>query len=159
MTKIVPSFTSEIFKRQSFESMRTEPLQLVTPPKSLLVIEDDLSLIQFIDTILDDQFTGLEWEYVTSGEQALELIDRRGHFRGDSPYSLVMTDIFLEGETTGFDVWMDCQKQFPEMPFVITSYLSFDRYFSILRGMGNCPAYLPNPLTVTRCQAVFEEYF
>lgn len=134
-------------------------LQLMKTPKSLLVIEDDLSLIQFIDTVLDEMYTGLEWEYVTSGEQALELIKRRARFSGESPYSLVMTDIFLEGEATGFDVWLDCQKLYPHMPFVITSYLSFDRYFSILRGVKNCPVYLPKPLTVGRCQAVFEEYF
>ncbi|MBX3020314.1 MAG: hypothetical protein KF799_01450 [Bdellovibrionales bacterium] len=133
-------------------------LSLVTAPKSLLVIEDDLSLIQFIDTILDEMKPGLEWEYVTSGEEALELIRRRGKFRGDSPYSLVITDIFLEGDTTGFDVWLDCQQMYPKMPFVITSCLSFDRYFSILRGVNNCPIYLPKPLTVGRCQSVFEEY-
>ena len=70
-----------------------------------------------------------------------------------------MTDIFLEGEMSGFDVWLDCQRLYPEMPFVITSYISFDRYFSILRGVKNCPVYLPKPLTVGRCQTIFQEYF
>lgn len=140
------------------QTEKNDYLTLLETPKSLLVIEDDLSLIQFIDTILDDQKPGLEWEYVTSGEEALELIRRRGKFRGDSPYSLVITDIFLEGDTTGFDVWLDCQQMYPKMPFVITSCLSFDRYFSILRGVNNCPVYLPKPLTVGRCQSVFEEY-
>lgn len=148
MTQTAPVQTAE----------KNDYLSLVTAPKSLLVIEDDLSLIQFIDTILDDMKPGLEWEYVTSGEEALELIRRRGKFRGDSPYSLVITDIFLEGDTTGFDVWLDCQQMYPKMPFVITSCLSFDRYFSILRGVNNCPIYLPKPLTVGRCQSVFEEY-
>ena len=137
---------------------KTDFLNLGQEPKSLLVIEDDLSLIQFIDTVLDDLKPGLEWEYVVSGEEALELIRRRGQFRGDAPYSLVVTDIFLEGDTTGFDVWLDCQQMYPTMPFVITSSLSFDRYFSILRGVNNCPVYLPKPLTLGRCQAVFEEY-
>ncbi|MGE0528535.1 MAG: hypothetical protein AB7G93_12380 [Bdellovibrionales bacterium] len=131
----------------------------LTAPKSLLVIEDDLSLIQFIDTVLDDMRPGLEWEYVTTGEQAIELIRRRGELRGEAPYSLVITDIFLEGEMTGFDVWLDCQQLYPEMPFVITSCLTFDRYFSILRGVNNCPVYLPKPLTVGRCQSVIQEYF
>lgn len=140
------------------QTVKTDFLSLVTTPKSLLVIEDDLSLIQFIDTVLDEQKPGLEWEYVTSGEEALELIRRRGKFRGDAPYSLVITDIFLEGDTTGFDVWLDCQQMYPTMPFVITSCLSFDRYFSILRGVNNCPVYLPKPLTVGRCTSVFEEY-
>ncbi|HMN68442.1 MAG TPA: hypothetical protein PKC28_07870 [Bdellovibrionales bacterium] len=147
---------------QSIPVMRTEkhkPLRLTTAPKSLLVIEDDLSMIQFIDTILDDLKPDLEWEYVTSGEKAIELIRRRGSFCGDMPYSLIITDIFLEGEMTGFDVWLECNQKFPDMPFVITSCLSFDRYFSILRGVTNCPVYLPKPLTVSRTQSVIEEYF
>ncbi len=134
-------------------------LTLVSAAKSLLVIEDDLSMIQFIDTILDDMKPGLEWEYVTSGEEAIELIRRRGKFRGEAPYSLVITDIFLDGEMTGFDVWLDAMQLYPKMPFVITSCLTFDRYFSILRGVANCPVYLPKPLTVSRCQSVFQEYF
>ena len=150
MTQAVSSLTAE---------KKFDRLSLVQQPQSLLVIEDDLSLIQFIDLILDDQYYGLEWEYVTNGEAAIDLIRRRGERMGQAPYSLVMTDIFLEGEMSGFDVWLDCQKLYPDMPFVITSYISFDRYFSILRGVKNCPVYLPKPLTVNRCQTIFQEYF
>lgn len=137
----------------------SEKMQLMTPLKSLLVIEDDLSMIGFLDSVITDHFGGLEWEYVTSGEAALELIRRRAAHRGDAPYSLIVTDIFLEGETTGFDVWLECQEKYPDMPFVVTSHLSFDRYFSIIRGAANCPVYLPKPLTVGGCQTVFDEYF
>lgn len=140
-------------------TVQRDRLSLVAAPKSLLVIEDDLSLIELIDTVLDDMKPGLEWEYVTSGEEAIERIRRRGTARREAPYSLVMTDIFLEGEMTGFDVWLDTMQLYPNLPFVITSSLSFDRYFSILRGVKNCPVYLPKPLTVSRCQSVFEEYF
>lgn len=133
-------------------------LHLMKTGKSLLVIEDDLSMIQFIDTILDDLHEGLEWEYVTSGEAAIDLIKRRGHYRSDNPYDLVLTDIFLEGETNGIDVWMECQKKFPDMPFVMTSSLTPDRYISILRGVRNCPVYVPKPLSVNRFQAIFKEY-
>ena len=120
-----------------------------------------MSQIQFIDAVLSSrtEVGELEWEYVTSGEAALELIKRRGEYRSDAPYSLVITDIFLEGELTGFDVWLECQELYPDMPFVITSHLSFDRYFSILSGARNCPVYLPKPLTVSRCQTILEEYF
>lgn len=141
------------------ESAVKDRLSLVKSPKSLLVIEDDLSLIQFIDTVLDDMKPGLEWDYVTTGEEAVELIRRRGKLRGQAPYSLVISDIFLEGEMSGFDVWLDSMQMYPNMPFVITSCLSFDRYFSILKGVANTPVFLPKPLTVSRCQSVFEEYF
>ena len=142
-------------KNHRFHSDR----QTLIQPKSLLVIEDDLSMIQFIDTILDELKPGLEWDYVTTGEEAIEKIRRRGRTRGANPYSLVLTDIFLEGEMTGFDVWLDSMQMFPAMPFVITSSLSFDRYFSILKGVNQTPVYLPKPLTITRCQSVIEEYF
>lgn len=134
-------------------------LHLIGAPKSLLVIEDDLSMIEFIDAILDESHRGLEWEYVTSGEAAMELIKRRSRYRGDAPYSLVITDIFLEGETNGLDVWLDCQENFPDMPFAVTSSLPFDRYFSLLRGVNKTPLYLPKPLSISRFQNLFNEYF
>lgn len=139
--------------------LSSNKLILSNPEKSLLLIEDDLSMIDFIDAVLDDVKPGLDWDYVTSGEEAIELILRKGSQSHSDPYSLVITDIFLEGEMTGFDVWLDCMQLYPEMPFVITSCLSFDRYFSILKGMTNTPVYLPKPLSAKRCQSVFQEYF
>lgn len=133
-------------------------LRTITPPKSLLIIEDDLSLVQFIDSILESLYPKLHWEYVTSGEAALDLLKRRALVYGDRPYSLVLSDIYLEGEVTGLDVFLLCQKVFPEMPFVLTSAVSRERYLSIIEGIARGPEYVPKPLTVRGCQKVFEEY-
>jgi hypothetical protein len=133
------------------------PLSLVEA-QSVLLIEDDLSLVQWIDAVLNHLKPGLCWEYVTSGEAALERIQCRGFECGGSPYSLVISDIFLADDTTGFDVWLDCQQLYPEMPFVITSGLSTERYFSILQGVGNCPVFLPKPLTMGQCRTVLQEF-
>lgn len=141
------------------ENSVRDRLIVAQAPKSLLVIEDDLSMIDLIDTVLDHMQPGLDWEYVTTGEKAIDLIRRKGKLRGEDPYSLVISDIFLEGEMSGFDVWLDSIELYPRMPFVITSCLTFDRYSSILRGMNNCPFYLPKPLTIGRCQSVFQEFF
>ncbi len=138
---------------------KVDRLTLAPQEKSLLVIEDDLSLVNFLEVVLDEIQPDLIWEHVTSGEEAIEVIKRRGRIRGENPFGLVIADIFLEGEMTGFDVWLDCQQLYPTMPFVITSCLTFDRYFSILRGVNNYPLYLPKPLTVSRCQSVIQEYF
>jgi hypothetical protein len=134
-------------------------LRAVSPPKSLLVIEDDLSSVQFINNVVDEQYHNLEWEYVSSGEQAMELIQRRANFRGQDPYSLVITDMFLQNEATGFDVWTECQRLFPDMPFVFMSKLSFEQYLGIFDGFRNRPMYLPKPLTALQCRSVLEEYF
>ena len=126
--------------------------------KSLLVIEDDLSLIQLIDAMLADVKPGLEWEYVTSGEDALNLIERRGRERAGPPYRLVMSDLFLEGDTTGFDVWRECQRVYPEMPFVVTSGLSVERYRAVWKDAATVPQFLPKPLSIDRYQSILGEY-
>lgn len=140
------------------EKHQEDKLSLVALPKSLLIVEDDLSLIQLLDVILDEMRPGLDWDYATCGEKALQLIRERARLRGEMPYSLVIADIFLEDDLTGFDVWQECQEQFPKMSFIFTSSLPFDRYYSLLKGIGNCPAYMLKPLSVSRCQSVFEQY-
>lgn len=145
--------TAEMTHRNS-DSLRT-----ATAPKSLLIIEDDLSIIEFLEAVLDHLRPGLNWDYATSAEEAMELIRTRGRVNGEPPYSLVIADIFLDGDMTGFDSWLDCAQEYPDMPFVITSSLSLDRYLAILSGFDNCPTFLPKPLTVGRCKSVIEEYF
>ena len=135
------------------------PLHLATVPKSLLIIEDDLSVIEFLEVVLDHLRPGLSWDYATSAEEAMELVRSRGKIDGDPPYSLVIADIFLDGDMTGFDSWLDCAQEYPDMPFVITSSLSLDRYLAILSGFDNTPTFLPKPLTMGRCKSVIEEYF
>lgn len=134
-------------------------LKLSPDTKSLLIIEDDLSVIEFLEVVLDHLRPGLVLDYATSAEQAMELIRKRGRVNGEPPYSLVIADIFLDGDMTGFDSWLECAQEYPDMPFVITSSLSLDRYLAILSGFENTPAFLPKPLTMGRCKSVIEEYF
>lgn len=132
--------------------------KLTGTEKSVLIIEDDLSTIEFLETVLDHLRPGLNCDYATSAEKAMALIRAKGRVNEDSPYSLVIADIFLDGDMTGFDSWLDCAEEFPDMPFVITSSLSLDRYLAILSGFNNCPTFLPKPLTVGRCKAIIDEY-
>ena len=133
-------------------------MSCTVPAKSLLVIEDDLSLIQLIDAMLTEVSPGLEWEYVTSGEDALALISRRGRDAAGDPYRLVISDVFLEGDTTGFDVWRECRRLHPNMPFVVTSGLSVERYRAAWKDASCRPKFLPKPLTMDRYHSVIGEY-
>jgi DNA-binding NtrC family response regulator len=135
-----------------------ETSKLEGPEKSVLIIEDDLSTIEFFETVLDHLRPGLDCDCATSAEKAMSLIRAKGRVNGEAPYSLVIADIFLDGDMTGFDSWLDCAEEFPDMPFVITSSLSLDRYLAILSGFNNCPTFLPKPLTVGRCKSIIDEY-
>ena len=133
-------------------------LRLNNAAKSLLIIEDDLSVIDFFQTVLDHLRPGLHWDYATSAEEAMDLIYDRGIKSPTAPYSLVIADIFLKGSKTGFDSWLDCIEQYPDMNFIITSSLPQERYLSILSGFDNCPTFLPKPLTMGKCRAALGEY-
>lgn len=142
----------------ALDKAQNQSPKLTGTKKSVLIIEDDLSTIEFFENVLDHLRPGLNCDYATSAEKAMALIRANGRVNEDSPYSLVIADIFLEGDMTGFDSWLDCAEEFPDMPFVITSSLSLDRYLAILSGFNSCPTFLPKPLTVGRCRAIIDEY-
>lgn len=125
----------------------------VNPNQSILIVEDDLSVVEYLEHVLDHLRPGLDLDYATSAEEAMKRIRTRS-----TPYNLVIADIFLDGEMTGFDFWLECAKVYPDMPVVITSSLPAERYLTILSGFENTPTFLPKPLTPGRCRSVIEEY-
>lgn len=135
------------------ERVHTEPAA-----RSVLIVEDDLSVVEYLEHVLDHLRPGLDLDYATSAEDAMSKIRSRGGVEKETPYSLVIADIFLDGEMTGFDFWLECAKSFPDMPVVITSSLSAERYLTILSGFENTPTFLPKPLTPGRCRSVIEEF-
>lgn len=123
----------------------------LNPARSILIVEDDLSVVEYLENILEQLRPGLDLDYATSAEEAMQRLRERS-------YSLVIADIFLDGEMTGFDFWLECAKSYPDMPVVITSSLPADRYLTILSGFDHTPTFLPKPLTPGRCRTVLEEY-
>ncbi len=139
---------------EMFQSTQLETTRL----PSLLVIEDDLSMIHLFDAILDRWDGALTRDFVASGEEAIELLKNRASLCGETPYSLILADVFLEGELTGFDVWLECQQLYPKVPFVLTSFMPHRKCLSVLQGAQQFPIYLPKPINIDRCLSIFKEY-
>ena len=142
---------------QEIKAQESNPA-LMGPPQSVLIIEDDISVIEFLEAVFDQLRPGLTVDYATSVLEAIEKIRSRPHILGDPPYNLVIADIFLEGDETGFEAWAACAREFPQMPFVFTSSLPVEKYVSIVAGFDHTPSYLPKPLTVGRCRSLLLEY-
>lgn len=125
---------------------------------SLLVVEDDLSLVELFGSVAEVLRPHLDFYYATSGEDALKMMEARQDERREPPFDLVITDIFLSGEVTGLSLWVECSKRYPDMPMMVTSSLPIEDYMSILSGFVEQPAYVPKPLTTGKLKDIIEEY-
>lgn len=125
---------------------------------SLLVVEDDLSLVQWLENVAEVVKPQVDCHHASNTTEAFKLIQERAAAGRSPPFQLVLTDIFLEGDQTGLSLWTECTKLFPDMPVIVTSSLPVEEYLSILCGFNERPNYLKKPLTTATIQKVIEDY-
>ncbi|MCC7440268.1 MAG: hypothetical protein IT285_01460 [Bdellovibrionales bacterium] len=132
-------------------ALHQDPDLVRTTPR-VLVIEDDLALSTVIDRVLRELDPEVRVDWAVSAEEARAILRERVR-REDSlrPYDLILADVFLDGEHTGLDFWRWCQREFPDLPLVVTSGLPVDRFFRALGPDEPSPPYLPKPFTVDEC--------
>ena len=124
----------------------------------VLVIEDDVSLVNLLTHVLEEMHPGVLIDWATSGEEAEYYIKRESEIYPELPYDLIVADIFLEGETTGLDIWKLCDDEFPQTQILVTSSLPVEKFLSSLQNEMNLPAYLPKPFTMRECLEAIEEF-
>jgi len=119
----------------------------IPKPIKILVVEDDRIQWPLWESILKSAYSDVEidWETTESGAEAL----LRHAFQTNSPYNLVVSDIFLEGRDTGIDLW----NRYGEAAynFIFVSGLTtknFDALMSTMSGLkSGGPYYLQKPIT------------
>jgi DNA-binding NarL/FixJ family response regulator len=137
------------------ESQRSLPLSLLfdaLAPLRFLVVEDDESQWPLWESILKTNYprAEIDWETDELGAEAL----LRHAFQNNKPYSLVISDIFLEGPGTGIDLW----NRYGEAAahFIFVSSFSMDNFDSLMSSLVNSqngtPMYLQKPLSPKVCK-------
>lgn len=126
--------------------------------KRVLVIEDDVSLTNLLTSVLEEIAPDLTIDWATSGEEAEYYLQRESEFSAETPYDLVVADIFLEGDVTGLDIWKLCDRKYPDTRILVTSSLSVEKFVSCLKNEYSCPQYLPKPFTLGECKEAISEF-
>ena len=133
---------------------------LKTPKKAkpyrVLVLEDDMELSTVIERILRSIDSTIDLDWATSTEGAVARLEELLQDEHSSPYDLIVADIFLHGKSTGIDFWRMCQELFPDIPVLITSALTFDRFFATIGRHSISPPYLQKPFTAVEGKQMFE---
>ncbi|MBE7549507.1 MAG: response regulator transcription factor [Anaerolineales bacterium] len=101
----------------------SSPESVAANPQRILVVDDDPTIVRLVRDKLD--YTGFEVLVATSGQQALEIIERRG-----LPH-LAIVDVMMPG-MDGFEFCRIVQ-QFSDLPVIMLT--AVDEEETIIRGL------------------------
>lgn len=108
-----------------------------------LVLEDDIWMKPLIITALKSVISDIRVDWVDSVEDAM----RKIRFR---QYSVVVVDIHLKQNTeSGLEFWNFCQREFSEVPIILTSSIPIDDFSKKMGWYGT--HYLFKPFTISQC--------
>lgn len=124
----------------------TEPVN--SKAARILVVEDDLSLWPFWENVLKDVLPRAEIDWETTERTAEGLLKHR--FNKNSPYDLVISDIFLEGHETGIDLWTRYGEAAKN--FIFVSGMPAKKFDSLMNMNFGYQAYLEKPLNARKCR-------
>ena len=125
--------------------------------RSVLVVEDDIELSSIMDRILRGIDNKIELDWATSAEDAFNALSAATRSGRKKPYDLIVADVYLEGTRTGIDLWKLCQKQYPMVPFVVTSGADLEKFSAELDSNEAGTPFLKKPFSVSDCRALFEK--
>ncbi|MEK2689941.1 hypothetical protein [Bdellovibrio sp. GT3] len=129
-------------------------MMLDTEPRRFLIVEDDTGQWPLWESIIRSGFPNarIDWETSEAGAEAL----LRHSFHTEKPYDLVISDVFLDGDDTGIDLWSRYGEASDH--FVFVSSMSLGNFDSLLQSVRNTtdqlPFYLQKPLQVQKCKEI-----
>ena len=126
--------------------------------KSVLVIEDDLPMAQFLASIVEEALPGVDVFLFDTGEEARQEILRAHRFPWwDRQFDLIIIDVFLKGKLNGVDVWNLCRINFPNSHIIFTSSLSKESYHRMVSDVYPIPPFLHKPFKKEQCLKLIKE--
>jgi CheY-like chemotaxis protein len=127
--------------------------------RRVLVVEDDLDLLTVLETVLKSIDPAVQIDWATSAENAIIQLKETKKGTSEQVYDLIVADIFLNGESTGIDLWNQCNQICPKVPVVIMSSLPLNKYLTVLGPQAISPPFLEKPLALGECRQLFEGMF
>jgi response regulator of citrate/malate metabolism len=127
--------------------------QLHEPRRRVLIVEDDLSYRPMWEFVIQQVNPSIKVDWAQSVEQAEKLIKQR--MRQQTPYDLIVADVFLAGIKTGVDLW----ERFGDWSshFLFISGLSKEKFDELMSQDYSAPIYLQKPLRAKQCKEILSE--
>lgn len=122
----------------------------------VLIVEDDLSQQAFWGSIVGKCLQSIEIDWAVSGEEAKRMFEESAIHR---PYQLVISDLFLAGGETGFDLLELANQLRLSQLFILVSAAEEGRLLAKTRHIQIPHVVLSKPLAVRRCERAINDFF
>lgn len=122
--------------------------------EKILVIEDDLALKPLWELISRRNFGPSNLDWAVSADEAEKLFQKS--VQNNTPYALVVVDVFLSGSDTGLDFIKNTRSQGHKTPVILVSSISEADLKKTYDAVLNPVAVLTKPLSVPRCERLLE---
>jgi len=122
-----------------------------------MVVEDNSIQAAIISELLHQLDSNLKLDWVTSGEVALFKLVPKSLGASKNPYELIITDIYLDGEVTGIEVWKFSQSKYPTMPSLVISTVTMRGFLDFIGPNLICPPFLQKPIRLPECRQTLEK--
>lgn len=108
--------------------------------KKILVIEDDLVSFNIIQSYIKDYNSDIKCFLAKNESDAIEILKIHG-------CELVISDYFLDSDSTGLQICQKIKNQFPDVECSIVSSLRHDQYQEILNYSDIEPNFFEKPIS------------
>lgn len=122
----------------------------------ILIVEDDLDMVDLLEKILLSINPSAEVSWSSSAEEAYFRLCSQKINNWDSPYDLIIADVFLDGEETGLDLYRKSLGLYPGIPFIATSSTSIEKFYTKY-GFNKIPIFLSKPIQYSEWKQVLKD--
>ncbi|MFS4459550.1 hypothetical protein [Bdellovibrio sp. HCB2-146] len=123
----------------------------------VLVVEDDLALRPLWELVLKRQFVDYHLDWAISCEEAQRFLT--SSIKYQSPYSLIITDLFLAGSGTGLDLIRFKGQIHNTIPLILVSVAEDTLIKENFNKVVSSTTVLTKPLSVPQLDRALEKIF
>jgi len=116
----------------------------------VLLVEDSQESEALMRNICEAVDNNMKLKCVKTAEEAQHLL------QANSNFDLIIADHFLAGQKTGLDLWRNCQEEFGQIPFMMTSSLTNEEFVQKAEHDWSHPFFLHKPFSKRDCQQMIE---
>ena len=135
------------------ESTSAYENRAISRPEKVLVVEDDECLKLAIYRGLRSINKKIIADWAVNAEEAKYALQST---EGE-PYDLIISDILLPGNKTGFDIAEYCRYRFSKSNLILMSAIPTNEYLEIMKRQSSCPAFLHKPFTMREFVTIVRE--
>jgi DNA-binding NtrC family response regulator len=117
--------------------------------RSVLVVDDDLSIKPMMAKVLYSIDSELNLSWATNLEEAKTILHKRKQ-------GLVISDYLLGENETGLELWDFCRKKYPAIPFIMISGLTVQSIERVIGELDQWPMLLHKTRSMRECREVIQ---